>query len=187
MFRKILKDKRGMTVLEVLVAFTVSLIILGAAFALFVPSLKSFSYNSRLGDAKNTSALIVDKIQEKVQFSKSVEIKNGLVTASKAVYQDTDGTIMFKASGSSVGNDMVPKAFFNDKLVYSVTYTTATDIPSGLEVNIVVTEVGKTKPIYSMTSTIPILNNRDGKGSFTNSVPELTPGVQEPGTYLVFS
>jgi len=195
MLRKILKDKRGMTLLEVLVAFTISLIILGAAFALIVPSLKNFSYNSKLADAKNTSALIVSNIQNKVQFAKSVEIKDGTYspsgTGTGVIYQQADLAnpnvikLMLKSKTSTTGNDLLSSAFF-DELKYDIKYTVATGNTSGLEVKIVVTQIGRTNPIYTTTSTIPILNKRGGKGSFVNSVPEVIPGTQVPGTYLVF-
>ncbi len=174
--KKRLWNKKGMTLLEVIVASAVSSIILICALGLFMPLNNSITSNQNIADAKVVSANIIFAIEQKVQYAKSVTILKDVPSyptglTNKAIYQKSSGSpnniikTMYTSTGADAdGVDIIGEGFYG-KLDYKVYYKQAIDTTTtpvtrkpALEVNVKVYKKGTSVLIYDTTNTIRVLN-----------------------------
>lgn len=77
MFKKVLcklKNNKGLTLLEVIVASAVSCIILGAAIGVILPTTKNITYNKDIANAKDMSTKIIYELKDRIKYAKAITI-----------------------------------------------------------------------------------------------------------------
>lgn len=186
--RKLLKCKKGLTLLEVIVASTIACIVLMCALGFATPLTKSIITNKNIADAKTVSSSIIFQIQRKVMYAKGAEINEVASyadTTRQAIYQfkNSDDVIqtMYTPTGQIAdAKDLIGKEFYGKKLDYKVYYSQA-EITSGgstakkpaLNVRIMVYKKGTSVLVYDVTDTVVLLNASGGsiKDNTTNADP----------------
>lgn len=198
---KMFRDKKGMTLIEVVVASAMSCIILTCALGLFLPLNKSITTNKNLSDAKMIAANIIFEIEQSVQYAKTITIDDAATYPSgittKAIYQVKTGAApneviqtMYTSTGSTADEvDVVGKGFY-DKLDYKVFYSQAIDSTTtpptkkpALKVQVKVYKKGTSVLVYDITNTIRPLNT-SASSIIDNSTSPVPPGNYQ---YITFS
>lgn len=187
--RKLLKCKKGLTLLEVIVASTVACIVLMCALGFVTPLINSIVTNKNIADAKTVSSSIIFQIQRKVMYSGGAEIKETpsyADTDKQAIYQfkNTDDVIqtMYTPTGQIAdAKDLIGKEFYGKKLDYKVYYSQAEIVSGGstvkkpaLNVRVMVYKKGTSVLVYDVTDTVVLLNA--GGGSITDNTANKDPG-----------
>lgn len=89
--KKLLKEKDGFTLVELLVSFTLLLILMTAAFAVISPSTKVFMKSIGAGRAQNVSGIVMDRIVNELVNSTEIII----VDSNKVEYIDNNGNLVY--------------------------------------------------------------------------------------------
>lgn len=106
---KLLKNKKGMTLIEVVVASAVSCIILCAALGIIIPTTNNITFNKNVANAKDMSTKVIYELKDKLKYAKAITI--------------VDSTDNFGTSHSSTYN------FYEEKIDATQRTTLAFSVP----------------------------------------------------------
>lgn len=74
---KILKSKKGLTMVEMLCAMAISAIILTAVIGVIVPTARTAAYNNKLAIAKSATSNALNYIENELMYATSIKISGG--------------------------------------------------------------------------------------------------------------
>jgi len=89
--KRLLKEKDGFTLVELLVSFTLLLILMTAAFAVISPSAKVFMKSIGAGRAQSVSGIVMDRIVNELENAEEIIT----VDRDKVEYIDSNGNLVY--------------------------------------------------------------------------------------------
>lgn len=102
-----LKNKKGFTLIEVIVASAVSSIILIAALSFILPTSETMRKTKELADARSLTEMVFDAIEGKVKYATSAECKDGTYVPSSWNTDDSQGLIHSEISDPTGANQAI--------------------------------------------------------------------------------
>lgn len=191
MFQKLilkLKSKKGMTLLEVLVASTIAFIVLTGVVSLVVPMTRAIHTNQQLSDAQHMSELVIQKLTKELRYTKNISIDSVTVpvtdpptnpamsisSSQACFYSETDlanDVLQFKFKSKTDAAltdaiDVVGTGNYNKALDYKFYFlkapssvNSAENGKNSLKVYIQACKKNSNIVVYQTIATIPLLNN----------------------------
>lgn len=180
-----IKCKKGMTLVEMLVAIAISAIVMSGILTIVVPTSKQLLYTSDLAHAKNMTSQIVLVLKNKIQYASTIKIYDDGGTTY--IPGDLDNTVIYSApdnpssptydpklikimcqdKGEAIGNDFVSDVLY-DNLNFIITYSTS-EVADVLNVHFTVLKKANDEQVYTTTVPIKILNVSIKSGQIVNS------------------
>lgn len=163
-------NKKGLTLVEVIVASAVSSILLAGILSIILPTVETVRFNENLAHAKNMSSQLIQQVSNAVQYAKSISIESGTYTpsggsaaAKSAIYQEYDTVdtnllkTMYIKKGQITANDLLGEGFY-DNLKFTITYEKAATKADILQMNISVTKKNRSTVVFKTSASIKLYN-----------------------------
>lgn len=189
---KIIKSKKGVTMVELLCAMAISAVILTACVGIIIPTARTAAYNEKLATAKAATSNALTYIQNEMMYASSVILHNEYNTGDEnVIFLDSTtnpaGPRICAAVGGGTTREYINEADYF-QLNYDMTFEVATDAVTGspvedaVLVKFLVTDKRTGEPIYNSQSTIKLLNG--GTGSVTGD-SLFNPAMPAHAAYIV--
>lgn len=136
--KKVLKNKNGFTLLEIILGIALSLIIMGAVISAFVLGANSNNAANEAYASKSIATMIVERVKNEVRYADTVTIYSDDASAPKTdgvycIYQQNGA--FYERNGSSGVYSILPGQLENG-FSCALLFTKTSDRSIGLEVRI---------------------------------------------------
>lgn len=167
-------NKRGFTLIEVIVASTIMFIIIAAALSFFLPMTDNMRKTKYMADARMLSEMVYDGLRAKIQYAESISVETGLNDTTDR--SDGKTHVIYSVPDADVnrdldllmcnGNPLVAEGFY-DRIRFDITYEVvpvvspvAPAMPAENVLNVTITThlPNRTSPITTVTKSFTSLN-----------------------------
>lgn len=147
---KLFHSKKGITLVETLVACILLVILIVGISVIFINSNKIYGVGVDKSEAKEVSAEIIETFKKQIQTSESIMLKNYNYTAERSLIARDGMLILKNGEGSSiVGGKAATNMQITVKFIRSEDFT--------VELKIEVASLGGTK-VYETSNTVVLEN-----------------------------
>jgi len=176
--RRKIHDQKGFTLVELMVALSLLLLVLGLGYTIFGFTVTTFARSETKANTQQNMRLVMQHIENEVRYAKTVEI---LADEPTSIPADDPGTYIFindagKLEIASKDNNWVLSDTLMDNADFLLTFKRE-------ENNLLGIEVGNTKDTRVIYTKLNIINLSDNGGTITG----VEVGETGPALYITSS
>lgn len=126
MLKRILKEKKGFTLVEVLVATSLLVLVIAVSSGIIISAMNGFSHSAKSGQAYDMCSLVYDYYESRLSTATKISVNTAVSNADTISVQS--GRLHFKKAGDSTSVDVYRNSYstFTLRVTTSFSGTLAT-------------------------------------------------------------